>query len=75
MKRLKFFGKNTFWRAYPKEGTRRGPLRGKKGLVSEYLPWLIIAVAVLAILMIAIFVLKGKGVSVIDKFGGLFRGR
>ena len=47
----------------------------KKGIVSEYLPWMIIAIAILVILMIAIFVLKGKGISVIDKIGDLFRGR
>jgi len=44
----------------------------KRGIISEYLPWLLIAVAVLAIVMITIFLLKGKGISLIDKLKGLF---
>jgi len=47
----------------------------KRGIVSEYLPWILIAVAVLVILMIAVFVLREKGVSVIENFGNFFRGR
>ena len=47
--------------------------RGKKGIVSEYLPWLLIAVAVLAILVLTIFILKGKGINLIDKIKDLFR--
>jgi len=47
----------------------------KKGVISEYLPWLMIAVAVLAILMITILLLKDKGVSLIDSIKNLFRGR
>ncbi|MBU4308236.1 MAG: hypothetical protein KJ566_00365 [Nanoarchaeota archaeon] len=47
----------------------------KAGLVSEYLPWLMIAVAVLAILMVTILLLKEKGVSLIDSIKNLFRGR
>lgn len=39
----------------------------KKAIVSEYLPWLLIALAVLVILSIAIFLLKEKGVNLIDK--------
>jgi hypothetical protein len=46
----------------------------KKGIVSEYLPWILIAVAVLVVLMIAIFVLKGKGISILDQFKNIFRG-
>jgi len=46
----------------------------KKGVISEYLPWILIAVAVLAILMIAIFVLKDKGFSLIDRIKDLFGG-
>ncbi len=45
---------------------------GKKGIVSDYLPWIIIAVAVLVIVMITIFLLKGKGVSLIEKIKDLF---
>lgn len=39
----------------------------KRGIVSEFLPWLLIGIAVLVILMITIFVLKGTGFSLIDK--------
>ncbi len=46
----------------------------KKGVVSEYLPWILIALAVLAIILIAIFVMKGKGFSLIDQIKNLFRG-
>ena len=46
----------------------------KRGIISDYLPWLLIAVAILAILMIAIFVLKGKGVSLVDSIKNLFGG-
>ena len=45
----------------------------KRGIITEYLPWLLIAVAVLVILMITIFVLKGKGISLIDQIKNLFR--
>jgi len=48
--------------------------RGKRGIVSEFLPWLLIAIAVLVILMITIFVLKGQGTSLIDKIKGLVGG-
>ncbi len=47
----------------------------KKGVIAEYLPWLLIAVAILAILMIAIFILKGKGFSLIDQIKNLFKYR
>ncbi len=46
----------------------------KRGVISEYLPWILIAVAVLAIIMISIFLLKDQGVSLIDKIKSLFRG-
>lgn len=46
---------------------------GKRAVVSEYLPWILIAIAVLAILTIALFVLKGKGVSLVDSIKNLFR--
>lgn len=45
----------------------------KKGIVTEYLPWLLIALVVLAIVLITIFVLKGEGVSFIDQIKDLFR--
>ena len=47
----------------------------KDGVISEYLPWLLIAIAILAILMITIFILRGQGISLIDKIKGLFVGR
>jgi len=46
----------------------------KKGVISEYLPWLIIAVVVLVVIMISIFFMKGKGFEFIDYLKGLFRG-
>jgi len=45
----------------------------KKGIISEYLPWILIALAILAVLMIAIFVLKEKGISVIENIKDIFR--
>lgn len=47
----------------------------KRGIVSEYLPWVIIAVAVLAIIMISIFLLKGQGINVLDQIKNLFTGK
>jgi len=47
----------------------------KKGVVSEYLPWLLIGLAVLAIVMISIFLLKGKGFEFIEQIKDIFRGR
>lgn len=48
-------------------------MNNKKGVISDYLPWLLIAIAVLVILMITIFLLKGKGISLIDQIKNLFR--
>lgn len=45
----------------------------KKAIVTDYLPWILIAVAVLAIMMIAIFVLKEKGFSLIESVKNIFR--
>jgi len=50
-----------------------GIKRGKRGIISDYLPWILIAVAVLVILMITIFLLKGRGISLIDQIKNLFR--
>jgi len=47
----------------------------KRGVITEYLPWILIAIAVLAILMITLFLLKDKGFSLIDQIKNLFRGR
>ena len=45
----------------------------KKGVIAEYLPWLIIALAALAIIMVTIFLLKGTGFSLVDKAKDLLR--
>jgi hypothetical protein len=45
----------------------------KKGIVSEYLPWLLIAIIVLVIVLISVFLLKNKGISLIDQIKNLFR--
>jgi hypothetical protein len=47
----------------------------KRGIVSEYLPWILISVAVLVIFMIAIFVMRGEGLVIVDKLKLLFKGR
>ncbi|MEK6881480.1 MAG: hypothetical protein AABY22_17795 [Nanoarchaeota archaeon] len=47
----------------------------KRGIVSDYLPWILIAVAVLVILTLAILIMKDKGVSLIDQIKDLFGGR
>jgi len=49
-------------------------MKSKRGIVTEYLPWILIAVAVLVILSITIFVLREKGISAIDTIKNLFRG-
>ena len=48
-------------------------MKGKKGIISDYLPWLIIAVVVLVIILLAIFVLREKGISLIEQIKNLFR--
>jgi hypothetical protein len=45
----------------------------RRGIISDYLPWILIAVAVLVILMITIFLLREKGVSLIDQLKNLLR--
>jgi hypothetical protein len=45
----------------------------KSGMVLDYLPWLLIALVVLAIVLISIFFLKDKGISLIDQIKSLFR--
>jgi len=60
----------------PEIFSRKILIRGKKrGVISEYLPWILIAIAVLALIMISIFLLKEKGVSLIDQIKNLFKGR
>ncbi len=48
---------------------------GKKGIVSEYLPWILISIALLVILMLTVFLLKGKGTEIIMNLKDLFRFR
>ena len=47
--------------------------KNKRGIITEYLPWLLIALAVLAIVIIFIFTLKEQGISLIDKIKDLLR--
>ncbi len=49
--------------------------RGKKGVVADYLPWIILAVVLLGVMMLAIFAMKEKGFSLIDQLKNLFKGR
>ena len=46
----------------------------KRGLASEYLIWILIAVTILAIVVISIVVLKEKGFGVIEGIKRLFGG-
>lgn len=48
-------------------------MKNRRGIVSEALPWIIISISILAILMITIFILKGKGIAVIDSLKDLFK--
>jgi hypothetical protein len=45
----------------------------KKGVITDYLVWIIIGLAVLALLFAAIFIFKGGGESLIDKIKNIFR--
>jgi len=45
----------------------------KKGIISEYLPWLIIGISVLAVVLVAIFLLRNNGAALIDNIKNLFR--
>lgn len=47
----------------------------KRGIIADYLPWILIAVAVLTILMISAFFLQEQGTNLIDQIKDLFRGR
>ena len=46
----------------------------RKGIVADYIPWLIIGIAVLVIISIAIFLMRGEGEGLIDKIKELFSG-
>lgn len=45
----------------------------KRGIVADYLPWLLMGIAILVILLISLFLLRNQGVSLIDKIKDLFR--
>jgi hypothetical protein len=47
--------------------------KNKKGIITEYLPWIIIAILVLVIVVVAIAMFKEKGFTFIDKIKNLFR--
>lgn len=47
----------------------------KGAIISEYLPWLLIALAILAVLVITASLLKERGISIIDHVKNLIRGR
>jgi len=49
-------------------------MKNKKGVIADYIPWIIIAVIVLTLIMISIFYLKSQGFSLIDKLKSLGRG-
>ena len=49
-------------------------VKNKRGIVSEYLPWIMISIAVLVLVLLAIFLLEGKGVILIERIKSLFGG-
>ncbi|HJZ19145.1 MAG TPA: hypothetical protein VJ208_03505 [Candidatus Nanoarchaeia archaeon] len=48
-------------------------MKNKRGIVADYLPWLIIGIVILAVVMISIFLLKDKGISLIEQIKNLFK--
>jgi hypothetical protein len=50
-------------------------MNNKRGIISEYLPWILISLAVLAIILISAFLMKEKGFDFIDKIKEIFGGR
>lgn len=50
-------------------------MKKRRGIITDYLPWLLIGIAVLAIVLVSIFLLRKQGISLIDKIKDLFRGR
>ena len=47
----------------------------KRGIISDYLPWLLIGLAVLAILALSAYFLSGQGSNLIESIKNLVRGR
>jgi len=48
-------------------------MKTKRGIIAKYLPWLLIALAILAIVLITIFLLKGTGFSLVDRVKDFLR--
>ena len=48
-------------------------LKNKRGIVSEYLPWLLIGIAILVILVIASIIFKDKALLALQKIKNIFR--
>lgn len=44
----------------------------KRGIIADYLPWLLIGISVLVILLLFVFLLSGEGVGLVDQIKGLF---
>lgn len=47
--------------------------KGKKGIEMEMIGWWIIAIVILVIMLVAYFVLKGKGINAIEFIKNIFR--
>ena len=45
----------------------------KRGMEIEFLSWWVIAIAVLIIMIVTIFILKGKGINAIEYLKNLLR--
>ena len=47
--------------------------KNKRGIVPDYLGWLILAVALLILIVMGIIILKGKGIGALEYIKSLFR--
>lgn len=47
----------------------------KRGIISDYLPWLILGLIVLVLFLIADWILKDKGTAIIENIKQIFRRR
>jgi len=47
--------------------------KGKRGIVSEYLPWILIAVGLLVLVLAGVFIFKAEGSSLIEKIKNLIK--
>jgi len=45
----------------------------KRGIVQDYIVWIVIGLAFLALMTITIFLLKNKGFSLIEQIKNIFR--